>query len=55
MRSEAGLVKKVSGVGFQVSSFKSPSFPLCKKGDEKGIFPDSRPETRVESERSDAF
>ena len=37
MRSEAGLDEPVSGVGFQVLSFKSLSFPFVK-GDESGIF-----------------
>ena len=55
MRSEAGLAELVSGVGFQVSSFKSPLFPPLQKGDERGIFPDSRRENGIESERSDAF
>ena len=47
--TEIGLAELVSGIGFQVLNFKSPSFPLfCKRG----IFLHSRTETGVESERS---
>ena len=46
LRGEAGLDELVSGVGFQVSSFKSLSFPLLQSG-MKGDFPDSKPEIGV--------
>ena len=46
LRGEAGLDELVSGVGFQVSSFKSSSGPLCNKGRlKREDFPDLDVET----------